>query len=139
MANFTIRYMRNEFQLSTLDSGDRGGYGYVEVLFIGVKRFASQIRGKKFFWIRNGERTNPFDDCIAYLGKLLQGKWITDEEYSSFVQMSHDAWACYDKSCLLRSATRDHESVIDVRWELVPYSWESLDGYPSSAIPAAYR
>ncbi len=84
MASFTIRYMKNEFRIDSY-SHDRkieSGYGYVEAIFFGVEKFSSNVRGKKFFWLTKGERTNPFDECIAYLGRLLHGKWISMEEYT---------------------------------------------------------
>lgn len=99
MADFTIRYIDNRFQLSTLNSSNAGGYGYVEVIFIRVARFSSLVRGKKFFWVKGlDRRVNPFDDCISYLGRLQSGGWLTDEDYERFVALTFKAWKQYDAS-----------------------------------------
>lgn len=97
MASFTIRYLENKFQLNSYTTSNWGGYGYVEVILTGVDGFRSRSRGKKFFWQRGlNERRNPFDDCIAYLGKLSQGKWLTEKEYEEFTSIVIDAWRRFD-------------------------------------------
>ncbi len=132
MASFTIRYLENKFQLSSDSPTNVGGYGYVEILLIGVKSFSSGIRGKKFFWVSKGQRANPFDDCIAYLGKLLQGRWISEDEYHAFVQTSNDAWAKFDAIQLSACAPESRETVAKApQWDLVPYRWESTEAVKS--------
>ena len=129
MSSITVRYMENRFQLSSDASGkNQGGYGYLEVLLCGVHSFSSLIRGKKFYWRKNGQRVNPFDDCNAYLGKLLQGKWISESEYQVFVQTVNDAWARHDAMILAACAPSVQETVPKApQWDLVPYRWESCE------------
>jgi hypothetical protein len=102
MTNFTVRMVRHLHQSSDVKCFDASEPKmFVELLILGNPKFKQTIRGRKFF-ASFGE--NPFDNCIAYLGRLLSGKYITDEDYQVSTDVVYRAWRSYDREVLQTGA-----------------------------------
>lgn len=98
MTNFAIRTVTYSNQIDTSGIQHPVRVAKVELLIIGNPKFNSRVRSR-FFSLTHGDG-NGFDNCIVYLGRLNQGKWITDADYETATQLVYKSWRKYDSETI---------------------------------------